>query len=250
MSRGTRQHYRRQARLAARKCLTVSEAWNINAQQRLPSDHPSLGLRKRAGKPFRPRMAEPLGSKPEQAWRYLRVIGRSPEAQALCKWLDDHPGPKSRCSGKVLLLGMCLAAEIVGHCRRSDVCSAINGLPATILFYLGLCDTTTFHPISYSVVDRQLLRLERAPFGEIMAATLGQKATLKTGPGADPGLVWLNQGMLLASVPQKVLEKSLPRRWTRPPSLRTRGSRTTASRRTLTRCSRTRSSTAHRCPTA
>ena len=145
--------------------------------------------------------------KPEQAWRYLRVIDRSPEAQALCEWLDDHPGPKSRCSGKVLLLGMCLAAEIVGRCRRSDVCSAINGLPATILFHLGLCNTTTFDPVSYSAVTRQMKRLENAPFGKIMAAILGQKATPKTGPGADAGLLWFNQGMLLASVPQKVLEK-------------------------------------------
>lgn len=197
MSRGKRQHYRRQARLAARRCLTVAEAHRINSERRLPEGHPSLGSR----------MVEPVCSTPEQAWRYLRLIRRSREAQALCDWLDEHTGPMSRCSGEVLLLAMFLAAEIKSSYLRSHLCAVINGLDATILFAVGLCDPQQFTPVSYSSVVRQVRRLETAPFTELMEAALGKSAVPNHGPGADAGLLWFNQGLLLGSVPKQVLAR-------------------------------------------
>ena len=48
----------------------------------------------------------------------------------------------------------------------------INGLDATILWDLGLCDRTTFTPVTYAAVGRQMLRLERCPFTELMPEAL------------------------------------------------------------------------------
>ena len=152
-------------------------------------------------------MMEPICPKPEQAWRYLRLIRRCQEAQALCDWLDEHSGPRSRCSGEVLLLAMFLTAEIKSSYLRSHLCAVINGLDATILFDVGLCDTQSFTPVSYSSVVRQVRRLETAPFTELMDRSLGQSAAPQDGPEADAGLLWFNQGLLLASVPKRVLAR-------------------------------------------
>ena len=152
-------------------------------------------------------MMEPICPKPEQAWRYLRLIRRCEEAQALCDWLDEHSGPTSRCSGEVLLLAMFLAAEIKSSYLRSHLCAVINGLDATILFDVGLCDTQDFTPVSYSSVARQVNRLEAAPFTELMDRTLGHRVAPADGPGADAGLLWFNQGLLLESVPKRVLAR-------------------------------------------
>ena len=207
MSRGTRQHSRRLTRLAARRCLTVAEAYALNEQRRLPADHPSLGERTRTDRPSRPRMAFTIQTSAEHAWAYLKVIRSSPEARRVCEWLSNHPGPKSRCTGEVLLLAAFLAADIKGTYLRSELCAVINGLDATILFHLGLCDTTTIEPVSYSMVARQVKRLERVPFAELMQESLGQNTSPKDGPGANAGLLWFNQGLLLASIPKRVREK-------------------------------------------
>ena len=211
MSRGTRQHWRRLARESARRCFTVSEAHLINQQRCLPDQHPSLGRRKHKNKPKRPRWRFPHWTQPEEAWRFLRAIRRSDAAQRVCQWLDAHPGPEARCSGEALLLGSFLAAEKTGRTLRSDVCAVINGLDATILWDLGLCDRTTFTPVTYAAVGRQMLRLERCPFTELMPEAL--RAELEgafgsdgesTKPGADLGMVWFSTDLLLASVPQAV----------------------------------------------
>ena len=207
---GTRQHWRRLKRETNRKCFTVSDAYVINEQRRLPDQHPSLGRRKRKNKPKRPRLRFPLWTTPPEAWRLLRAIRRSDAAQRVCRWLDTHSGPEARCSGEALLLGMCLAAEKEGRTLRSDVCSVINGLDATILWNLGLCDHTTFTPVTYAAVGSQMLRLERCPFTELMPEAL--RAELEgafgsdedTKLGADLGLVWFTTDLLLASIPKKV----------------------------------------------
>lgn len=212
MSGGSRQHWRRLKREADRRCFTVSDAHVINEQRRLPDQHPSLGWRKRKNKPRRPRLRFPAITQREQAWPILRAIRRSDAAQKVCDWLDAHPGPDARCSGEALLLGMCLAAAKWGRYLRSDVCSIINGLDATILWELGLCDQTTFTPVTYAGVGSQMLRLEGCPFTELMPAAL--RAELEgasdvdddTKPrGADLGMVWFTTDLLLASIPKKVL---------------------------------------------
>ena len=109
---------------------------------------------------------------------------------------------------------MFLAAEGTGSYLRSDICSIINGLDATILHYFGVCDNKTLTPISYSAVQRQALRFERAPFKELMAGIMPDDPLHNTEEpadddetGADLGLLWFNFNVLLATIPEPVLDK-------------------------------------------
>ena len=210
-----RAEHRRNDREAQRHCLTVSDVFCINRMRHLPTDHPSRGLRKHKNKPLRPRMAFPIYSEAAQAWRYLRVIRASTAAQKAARWLDKHPGPQARCTPEVILLAMFLAAEITGRYMRSDLCAVINGLDATTQYHLGLCDNKTFKPISYSEVEDQVLRLERAPFGLLFP---GPEQHTNEGDADDDsdddalsaskvGLIRFNTGVLLASVPKRARAK-------------------------------------------
>ena len=203
---------RRAEREGQRRCLTVSDAHLINEMRRLPTDHPSHGTRNHKYTPSRPRTAYPIFSSAEQAWRYLRVIRASPEARRVIRRLCSHPGPQARCRPEVILLAMLLAAEIKGRCLRSDLCSIINGLDATILFHLGLCDNKTFKPVTYSVVVKQVLRLERTPFGRLLT----DQGTREHDDDPDDeskvsadaiGLTRFCAEMLLASIPKRALAK-------------------------------------------
>ena len=92
-----RAELRRAEREAQRRCLTVSDAYRINEMRQLPTDHPSRGMRKHKNKPRRPRMTYPILTSPKQAWRYLRVIRASAEAQKVCRCTcAQHPGPQAR----------------------------------------------------------------------------------------------------------------------------------------------------------
>ena len=212
-----RAEHRRNGREAERRCLTVSDVFRINRLRRLPKDHPSRGRRKRKNRPYRPRMAFPVYSEPDQAWRYLRVIRASGAAKKVSRWLNHHPGPKARCTTEVILLGMFLAAEIKGRYLRSDLCAVINGLDATILHHLGLCDNKTFKPIAHTEVEEQVLLLERAPFGHLFCGP-GPRTRDGADRGADGdaddavseaaiGLIRFNMGVLLASIPKRALAK-------------------------------------------
>ena len=175
----------RNDRAAARRRLTVSEAYLINRMRRLPTDHPSRGMRKHKNKPLRPRMAYPITSEPDQAWRYLRIIRASPTARKLSRWLTSHPGPQARCTPETIMLATFLAAELTGRYFRSDLCAVINGLHATILYELGLCPDKVFKPVTYTEVEEQVLRLERAPFGLLFRDPSHQPADTTT-PATTP----------------------------------------------------------------
>ena len=209
-----RAELRRAEREAQRRCLTVSDAYLINEMRRLPTDHPSRGMRKHKNKPRRPRMAYPIFTSPQQAWRYLRVIRASPPAQKVCRWLRTHPGPQARCGPEVILLAMFLAAEIKGRYLRSDLCKIINGLDATILYHLGLCDNKTFKRVAYSDVEKQVLRLERTPFGRLLTEQTDDDQHDDDHPddehkvsAAAIGRMRFNMGLLLASIPKRALAK-------------------------------------------
>ena len=209
-----RQHHRRQQREADRRCLTVSDAWTLNQNRRLPVDHPNLGLRKRKGRPESPRLVFPTRTSTEQAWRYVKLINRAEAIRRVCRWLCTHPGPQSTCPPELFLLGAFLAAEETGWYLRSDICSIINGLDATILHHFGACDNKTLTPISYSAVQRQALRFERAPFKELMAGIMPDHPLHNTEEpededetGADLGLLWFNFSVLLETIPEPVLDK-------------------------------------------
>lgn len=225
-----RAEHRRNGRESARRCLTVSDAHLINEMRRLPTDHPSRGMRKHKNKPRRPRMAFPIFTSPEQAWRYVRVIRASPAAQKVIRHLRQHPGPQPRCGPEVILLAIFLAAEIKGRYLRSDLCRIINGLDATILYHLGLCDNKTFKPVAYTDVEVQVLRLERTPFGRLLtdqrphehddspAGEHNDEEPDREHDEDDPdseykvsadaiGRMRFNMGLLLASIPKRARAK-------------------------------------------
>ena len=195
------------------KRLVVSQAWMINQMRRNPTDHPSLGLRKRKGRPKRPRLVFPDPTQPEEAWRYLRVIYRSKAIRRVSQWMRTHPGPQCQLSPEALLLGIFLAADKLSRYHRADACSIINGLDATILHHLGLCDDKGFEPISYSTVQKQLVRLEQdVPFAQLMREDMAERGLdllpwTDESDGADPGLLWFNIDVLLATVTDDFLAK-------------------------------------------
>ena len=210
-----RAKHRRADRADQRDCLTVSEVYEINRMRHLPEGHPSRGMRKHKNKPSRPRMAYPIWSEPAQAWRYLRIIRASPTAQKLARHLKDHPGPQARCTPELLMLASFLAAEIKGRYYRSDLCAIINGLDATILYHLGLCPDKVFKPFTYTEVEEQALRLERAPFGLLFPGPEPHTRRDDDNDDTDDdsvaaakvGLIRFNIGVLLASVPKRALAK-------------------------------------------
>ena len=193
--------------------LTVSEAWTINQMRCNPTDHPSLGLRKRQNRTRRPRLVFPTTTKPEEAWRYLRVIYRSEAARRVCQWMRTHPGPQCQLSPEALLLGIFLSTDKLSRYHKADICSIINGLDATILHHLGLCDEKGVEPISYSTVQKQLLRLEReVPFAQLMREHMAERGLdllpwTDESDGADPGFLWFNIDVLLATVTEEFLAK-------------------------------------------
>ena len=200
-----RAEVRRAEREAQRRCLTVSDAHRINEMRVLSTDHPSRGMRNHKDKPSRARMVYPIYTTREQAWRFLRVIRACPEAQKVIRHLRKHPGPQARCGPEVILLAMLLAAQIKGRYLRSDLCRIINGLDATILYHLGLCDNETFEPVAYGVVVKQVLRWERAPFSRLLT----DQGSHEHGASADAiGLMRLEMGLLLASIPKRALAET------------------------------------------
>ena len=116
----------------------------------LPADHPSEETR------------YPKETNIRLARKILRVIETSGLLPELEKRLRCHPGRQSRLTLKTLLLGMILAAEENDRYLRSDICSVINGLDFRLGIELGLWTWDTRHPISYTMVVKQVLRLETA----------------------------------------------------------------------------------------
>ena len=108
---------------------------------------------------------------------------------------------------------MFLAAEIKGRYLRSDLCKIINGLDATILYHLGLCDNKTFEPVAYTDVEEQVLRLERTPFGRLLTERDPYEhdddhPDREHGVSAAAvGQMRFNMGLLLASIPKRALAK-------------------------------------------
>ena len=130
--------------------LTFAEVDDLNAQRRLPADHPT------SGKNYA------ILSPPELALRALGVIERSGLIPYLERRLRSHPGRRSELSISVMLLLMVLAAFTNYTYRRSDLAAVIAGLDARIAFKLGLCDRATRNTIGYGVTATQCRRLEQA----------------------------------------------------------------------------------------
>ena len=144
----------------------------------LPGDHPSEDSR------------YPKTSDVRPARKILHVIETSGLLPELEKRLRFHPGRKSRLTLKTLLLGMVLAGEEEDRCLRSDICSTINGLYYRLGIELGLWTSGTRHPISYTTVVKQVLRLETALM-----------QTWFTNSGGVRSIDWFMHKFLSATIP-------------------------------------------------
>ena len=175
----TRADRRREERCERKGDLGGDTVARLNAQRRLPADHPSVTS------------AAPLFTPPEQANRYLDLIGRSGVGVALEARLEDHPGRRSRLRAEALILAALLAVTIQSY-RRTDLCAVLNGLDAQVAFRVGLCDRHTRTPISYSTTHKQAKRFETALEDGWIAAD-----------GQEWNLHWFRHWILHATIPPR-----------------------------------------------
>ena len=96
--------------------------------------------------------------------RIVRMLESTTVVREVDRFLRDHPGQKSRISTKALLLGMVLSAYETGRYLRSDICSFLNGLDHRLGIELGLWTWDTRHPVTYTMTQKQIKRLETAIF--------------------------------------------------------------------------------------
>lgn len=121
-----------------------------NHQEKLPKDHTS-GITR-----------TPKYTMAHQARPVLNAIDRSGLVPILEARLRKHPGRPSRISIRALLLCMVLSAELNATYMRADICSVFNGLDPQIGYELGLWNRDGFTLVSYTMVAKQLKRLETA----------------------------------------------------------------------------------------
>ena len=166
-------------RAAAAAGMTVEQylAWR---QRELPDDHPDTG-----GEPTP--SSEPLGR------RMIRVVERSGALEKVEHKMHKRRGRKRHLNAKALLVGIQLAACLLGSYRRSDVCSILNGLHPAIAAELGLVDHHGCPiTVKYKVVQATCRWLEWR---------------LRLGWYADDvrcDLAWITNAMVAASVPRRI----------------------------------------------
>ena len=79
--------------------------------------------------------------------------------------------------------------------RRTDLCAVGNGLDSQVAFFLGLCDSHRWDPLSYVVARKQSKRFERALHEGWAAAD-----------GTPRNFTWLVRKLLAASTPNRCLK--------------------------------------------
>ena len=127
---------------------------------RLPDDFPNESKRNpQNSAPQYPKTADK-----RLARRIVRMLESATVVQEIDRFHRNHPGQKSRISTKALLLGMVLAAYETGRYLRSDICSYLNGLDYRLGVELGLWTWDTRHPVTYTMTQKQIKRLETAIF--------------------------------------------------------------------------------------
>ena len=151
----TLKQHRRQA---ARNGHTGSEPADL--RPRLPDDFPNETTRNPKNRaPQYPKQADK-----RLARRIARMLESTTVVQEVDRFLRNHPGRPSRISTKALLLGMVLAAYETGRYLRSDICSFLNGLDYRLGIELGLWTWGTRPPVTYTMTQKQIKRLETAIF--------------------------------------------------------------------------------------
>ena len=151
----------------------------------LPGDHSSTITR------------DPMLTTASQARRVLKVIERSGLVSELERRLRRHPGKPSRLTIKALLLGILLNAELSETYLRTDICSVLNGLHWRIKMELGLWDSKNRDPITYTMVVKQIQRLEVALI-----------EVWYTSDDAQRDLDWICHTFLAAAIPTELKTNS------------------------------------------
>ena len=174
-----RKKLRRLQRAAAAAGLTVAEylAWK---NRELPDDHPSP-------------QKLPMMSDERLGRRMIKVVERSGALERIERKMHKRRGRKRHLNAKALLVGVELAAYLMGTYHRAAVCSVLNGLHPVIAEELGLVDHNG-HPnkIKYKLVQSTLKWLERR---------------LRWGwysDGVRCDLAWIVNAMVAASTPRRV----------------------------------------------
>ena len=127
---------------------------------RLPDDFPNESKRN----PTNSAPQYPKTADKRLARRIVRMLEYTTVVKEVDQFLRNHPGQQSRISTKALLLGMVLAAYETSRYLRSDICSFLNGLDYRLGVELGLWTWDTRHPITYTMTQKQIKRLETAIF--------------------------------------------------------------------------------------
>ena len=153
---------RRGQREQQRRCLTVADIERLNEQRRRPDDFP---LMKNLKPELSPKRRE-LIAKDIETFTYddtcelVAFLARSTELQALTARLRSHPGPASRLHPMVLFTAVVLQAVNKGDYLRTEICERINGLDSRLWHDYAMCDKHERTPVSYSVVEQQIRRIE------------------------------------------------------------------------------------------
>ena len=174
-------------RQAASNGHTGSEPADL--EPRLPDDFPNESKRNPDNRaPQFPKRADK-----RLARRIVRLLESTTVVQELDRFLRNHPGQQSRISTKALLLGMVLAAYETGRYLRSDICSFLNGLDYRFGIELGLWTWGTRHPVTYTMSQKQLKRIETAIF-EARYSSNGQPLSID----------WLMDTILSGGIPNEI----------------------------------------------
>ena len=178
---------RRRQRKAAktRRPLTLTEVRRINAQRRLPGDHPSVD------KDF------PNITELEDGRYFIAAFERTGTFPYLHRKLRIHPGLESSLPLELLLAGRLIAAWTQKSARLSDVCAAINGFDSELLHEHHLCDRVELNLVTYTIVCNQITRLDDAL----------REGWTDPVDGTKCNLDWFCHRLLAASIPIEVIEK-------------------------------------------
>ena len=149
---------KQQRRKAAENGHTGREPADL--KPRLPDDFPNESKRN----PQNSATQYPKTADKRLVRRIVRMLEYTTVVKEVDRFHRGHPGQQSRISTKALLLGMVLAAYETSRYLRCDVCSFLNGLDYRLGVELGLWTWDTRHPITYTMTQKQIKRIEIAIF--------------------------------------------------------------------------------------
>ena len=125
----------------------------------------------------------------------MRTLESTSVVQEIDRFHRDHPGQQSRISTKALLLGIVLAAHETGRYLRTDICSFLNGLDYRLGVELGLWTWGTRDPITYTMNQKRITRLETAIFEALYSSN-----------GEPRSIDWFMDTFLSDTIPNQAKE--------------------------------------------